>query len=124
MEAFAAGSDALRVSAESFGGDSMALFHVVEMLPTYFKIQATITMEKPTAGWKANLIDINGPDNPISVAGNLTLLKSLTNAEESETLDSIGITLWNGNKLWFSSNCAGTKSIEQLLAKGNIAVHN
>lgn len=81
-------------------------------------------MEKPTAGWKANLIDINDSDNPISVAGNLTLLISLTDSEESETLDSIGITLWNGNKLWFSSNWAGTKSIEQLLAKGNIAVHN
>lgn len=42
--------EALRVSAESFGGDSMALFHVVEILPAYFKIQATITIEKPTAG--------------------------------------------------------------------------
>jgi Ca2+-binding RTX toxin-like protein len=61
MEAFAPDSGvwtvesgALRVSAETFDGDAAAVFHVGEMLPQYFEIQATITMEKPTAGWKAN----------------------------------------------------------------------
>jgi hypothetical protein len=61
MEAFAPDSGvwmveggALRVSAETLGGDAAAVFHVPDMLPQYFEIQATITMEKPTAGWKAN----------------------------------------------------------------------
>jgi Ca2+-binding RTX toxin-like protein len=45
---------ALKVSAESLGGDAASVFHVDEMLPSYFEIQATITMEKPTGGWKAN----------------------------------------------------------------------
>ncbi len=47
-------SGALKVSAESLGGDAASVFHVPDMLPQYFEIQATITMEKPTAGWKAN----------------------------------------------------------------------
>jgi hypothetical protein len=45
---------ALRVTAESQGGDAVAVYHVDEVLPTYFEIQATITMVKPTGGWKAN----------------------------------------------------------------------
>ncbi|MEJ2168026.1 MAG: hypothetical protein P8X90_21090, partial [Desulfobacterales bacterium] len=47
-------SGALKVSAESLGGDAASVFHVADMLPQYFEIQATITMEKPTGGWKAN----------------------------------------------------------------------
>jgi Ca2+-binding RTX toxin-like protein len=61
MEAFAVDSGvwhvengALRVAAESLGGDAASVFHVPDMLPQYFEIQATITMEKPTGGWKAN----------------------------------------------------------------------
>jgi hypothetical protein len=61
MEAFAVDSGvwqvengALEVSAESLGGDAVSVFHVPDMLPQYFEIQASITMEKPTAGWKAN----------------------------------------------------------------------
>ncbi|MFC1604920.1 PKD domain-containing protein [Planctomycetota bacterium] len=73
---------------------------------------------------KANLIDITDPDNPISVAGNLTLLVNLTDSEDSETPDSIGFTLWNGNELWFSSNWAGTETIEQYLRAGNLVVRN
>jgi len=55
---------ALRVSAESIGGDAASVFHVDEVLPGYFEIQATITMEKPTGGWKANsyvIFDYYGP---------------------------------------------------------------
>jgi hypothetical protein len=45
---------ALRVSAESIGGDAVSVYYVDEMLPSYFEIQASVTMEKPTGGWKAN----------------------------------------------------------------------
>jgi Ca2+-binding RTX toxin-like protein len=51
---FTVEDSALRVTAESLGGDAVAVYHVDEVLPTYFEIQATITMEKPTGGWKAN----------------------------------------------------------------------
>ncbi|MFC1794484.1 tandem-95 repeat protein, partial [Planctomycetota bacterium] len=73
---------------------------------------------------KANLIDVTDPDNPLSIAGNLTLLISLTDSKDSETPDSIGFTLWNENELWFSSNWTGTETIEQYLAKGNLVVRN
>ena len=44
----------LKVSAESLGGDAATVYNLDKMLPSYFEIQASITMEKPTAGWKAN----------------------------------------------------------------------
>ncbi|MHC4966761.1 MAG: calcium-binding protein, partial [Planctomycetota bacterium] len=52
--AFTVENGALRVAAESVGGDAAAVWHVDEALPSYFEIRATITMDKPTAGWKAN----------------------------------------------------------------------
>ena len=45
---------ALRVSAQSLGGDAVAVFHVGDALPGYFEIQASISADKPTSGWKAN----------------------------------------------------------------------
>ena len=45
---------ALRVSAESLGGDAASVFNVNEMLPNYYEIQATIATDKPTGGWKSN----------------------------------------------------------------------
>jgi Ca2+-binding RTX toxin-like protein len=45
---------ALKVAAGSLGGDAAAVYNLDKMLPCYFEIQASITMEKPTAGWKAN----------------------------------------------------------------------
>ncbi|NIM49026.1 MAG: hypothetical protein GTO22_07175, partial [Gemmatimonadales bacterium] len=73
MEAFAPDSgvweiqnNSLRVSAESLGGDAVSVFHVDEMLPSYFEIVATIATDKPTGGWKANayvIFDYFGPDD-------------------------------------------------------------
>ncbi|MEX2149864.1 MAG: LEPR-XLL domain-containing protein [Steroidobacteraceae bacterium] len=61
MEAFAVDSGAwtveggaLQVSAASLGGDAAAVFQVGDALPAYFEVQATMTLIKPTAGWKAN----------------------------------------------------------------------
>jgi PKD repeat protein len=72
---------------------------------------------------KANLVDITDPNNPISVAGNLSLIISLTDQGDLPDPDSIGITLWKRNELWFSSNWTGTETIEQMLAGGNLVVH-
>ena len=72
---------------------------------------------------KANLIDVTDPENPISIAGNLSLIVTLTDKSEADSGDSIGLTLWNGNELWFSSNWTGSNTIEQLLAGGNLVVH-
>ena len=45
---------ALQVSAESLNGDAVSVFHVGDQLPGYFELQASIMMEKATAGWNAN----------------------------------------------------------------------
>jgi hypothetical protein len=42
------------VSAASLGGDAVAVYHVGEQLPSYFEVQASVKMEKPTGGWKGN----------------------------------------------------------------------
>jgi len=51
---FTVENGSLSVSAESLGGDAVSVFHVDEMLPQYFELQATINAVKPTAGWKSN----------------------------------------------------------------------
>ena len=44
----------LRVVAASSSGDAVSVFHVSEDLPAYFELQASVKIEKPTAGWKGN----------------------------------------------------------------------
>jgi Ca2+-binding RTX toxin-like protein len=71
MEAFAPDSGvwevnggSLKVSAESIGGDAASVFHVGDMLPLYYEIQASINADKPTGGWKSNayvIFDYHSP---------------------------------------------------------------
>lgn len=51
---FKVASGKLAVSAESIGGDAVSVIDVDEYLPSYFEVAASITMQKPTGGWKAN----------------------------------------------------------------------
>ena len=44
----------LQVSADSQGGDAVAVYNHGEQLPAYFEVQASIETIKPTGGWKAN----------------------------------------------------------------------
>jgi hypothetical protein len=76
---------------------------------------------------KANLTDITNPNCPISLFGNLTLHVTMTDNGDPgnwTTPDTIGITLWNGTTLLFSSNWSGTKTVEQAIAGGNLVVHH
>jgi hypothetical protein len=76
-----------------------------------------------TFSGKASILDITNPNNIISVMGNATLQVTMTDKGEPGSSDTIGITVWNGSgQLWFSSNWT-TKTVEQLLAGGNIVVH-
>jgi Ca2+-binding RTX toxin-like protein len=47
-------SGALKVSASSLGKDAAAVFNINDPLPGYYEFLASIKLEKPTAGWKAN----------------------------------------------------------------------
>jgi hypothetical protein len=72
---------------------------------------------------KANLTDVTDPLAPVSLGGNLTLQITLTDRGEPGSSDTIAITLWNGNKLLFSSSWNGGKTVEQVLGGGNMVVH-
>jgi hypothetical protein len=80
---------------------------------------------------KANLTDITNPNNTISIGGGYTLNVTMTDNGDPghwTTPDTIGITLWNGSTLLFSSNWNGTNTVEQALdngtGKGNVVVHH
>ena len=47
-------NNVLKVTADSLGGDAVSVLALDEYLPSYFEVAATISMEKPTGGWKAN----------------------------------------------------------------------
>ena len=72
---------------------------------------------------KANLTDVTNPQAPVSLGGNLTLQITLTDKGEPGSTDTIGITLWDGNKLVFSSEWKGSKTTEMTLGGGNLVVH-
>ena len=72
---------------------------------------------------KANLTDITNPNTTVSLGGNLTLQMLMTDFGTA-TKDTIGFTLYDAsNKLLFSSNWNTTKTVEQTLGGGNLAVH-
>jgi hypothetical protein len=72
---------------------------------------------------KANLIDITDPLAPVTLGGNLTLQITVTDKGDPGLNDTIGVTLWSGNQLLFSSEWRGSKTLEQILGGGNLAVH-
>jgi hypothetical protein len=77
-----------------------------------------------TFNGKANIQDITNPTSPLSIDGNATLQVTMTDNGEPGKNDTIGITVWNkSGGLWFTSNWNGTKTVEQLLAGGNLVVH-
>jgi hypothetical protein len=72
---------------------------------------------------KANLTDTTNPLAPISLGGNLTLQVTITDKGEPGSSDTIAFTLWSGNKLVFSSEWNGSKTVEKILGGGNLVVH-
>jgi RHS repeat-associated protein len=76
---------------------------------------------------KANLTDITNPNSTISLYGNLALHVTMTDNGDPgnwTSPDTIGITLWNGSTLLFSSNWSGANTVEQAIAAGNLVVHH
>jgi hypothetical protein len=56
----------LQVTAASLGQDAVAVWNADAYLPIYYEITAAISMQKPTAGWKANsyvVFDYWGPND-------------------------------------------------------------
>ena len=72
---------------------------------------------------KANLSDVTNPLSPVALGGNLTLQLTMTDKGEPGSNDTLGVTLWDGNKLVFSSEWKGAKTSEKVLGGGNLVVH-
>jgi hypothetical protein len=62
------------------------------------------------------LVDVTDPNHPIALGNNLSLRIKITDKGEPGSSDLIGITLWNGNTLLFSSEWNGATTLEQLIA--------
>jgi hypothetical protein len=74
--------------------------------------------------WTANLVDVTRPRTPVTVASGLALQVTVTDkGDRHGSGDSIGITLWNGNTLLFSSHWTGARTVEQLLQTGKISIN-
>lgn len=72
---------------------------------------------------KANIRDITDPENPIDVAGNFVLKVTMTDNGEPGNKDLISITVFDkSGGIWFTSRWEIKKSVEQLLAGGNLKV--
>jgi trimeric autotransporter adhesin len=73
--------------------------------------------------WTASVIDASNRRKPITIATGLALQVTVTDqGDHPGTGDAIGITLWNGNTLVFSSAWTGAQTLEQALKTGKITV--
>jgi hypothetical protein len=72
---------------------------------------------------KASIQDVTDPLNVLAIDGNASLQITMSDKGEPGSADTIGITLWNkAGGLWFSSAYQDGKTVEQLLAGGNLVV--
>jgi hypothetical protein len=71
---------------------------------------------------KANLNDVTQP-TAVSLGGNLTLQMAMTDRGEPGSTDTLAISVYQGSTLLFSSEWNGTKTIERVLAGGNLVAH-
>lgn len=72
---------------------------------------------------KANLSDVTDPRKSVPLGGNLTLQVTMTDNGEPGSQDTIGVTLWKGGQLLFSSEWNGSATLEMPISGGNIVVH-
>ncbi len=70
----------------------------------------------------AKLVDVTKWWKTSTVASRLSLRVTLTDRGSHGTKDSIGVTLWNGSKLLFSSKWNGSETVEQTLKSGKVYV--
>ncbi|MFG2037516.1 M12 family metallo-peptidase [Dactylosporangium sp. NPDC048998] len=73
--------------------------------------------------YTATLVDVTNAKKEVTVATGLTLQVTATDRGAPGTSDSMGITLWNGGTLVFSSDWTGANTGELNLASGNLTAH-
>jgi hypothetical protein len=73
--------------------------------------------------WTASLVDTTKPRRPVTLATDLALqVTALDKGDRRGSGDTIGITLWNGNALVFSSAWTGAQTAEEAVKTGKITV--
>ena len=72
--------------------------------------------------WTARLVDTTKPRKPITLGTSLALQVTVTDAGGHGSGDTVGISLWDGNALMFSSAWTGAQTLEQALKTGKITV--
>jgi hypothetical protein len=78
---------------------------------------------KAETRWTASLIDVTRPRRPVTVRSNVALQVTATDAGDRHgSGDTIGLTLWDGNSLLFSSAWTGAQTVEQAVKTGKITV--
>ena len=70
----------------------------------------------------SNLHDITDRKVPIYLGGNFSLEVTFADGGGRGPGDSIGITVWNGRTLLFSSEWNGAQTLEKALNGGNVVV--
>jgi hypothetical protein len=69
-----------------------------------------------------NLMDVTNPQHPVVVAQNVALQIAATDGGNGGSTDMLGITIWSGQTLDFSSDWNGLNTLQDLLGGGNIQV--
>ena len=95
----------------------------IDSLGITFKTPSGQPCSGPASPECYGIADFRSKANLTGVGGNLTLQMTLTDKGEPGANDTIGITLWDGNRLLLSSEWTGAQTIETLLGGGNLAVH-
>ena len=72
---------------------------------------------------KANLTDVTNPLLPLSLGGNFDLRVDMTDRGETGNTDSIGVALFDGGTLLYSSNWVISKTVQRVLVGGNIKIN-
>jgi hypothetical protein len=73
---------------------------------------------------KASIQDVTDPLNVLSIDGNASLHVEMTDKGDPGSSDMIAITVWDKDGgLWFASNWNGARTVEQLLAAGNLKIN-
>jgi PKD repeat protein len=74
--------------------------------------------------WTASLVDVTNRRKPVTIGSGLALQVTATDkGDRHGSGDTIGLTLWKGDTLLFSSNWTGARTLEQLLKTGKISVN-
>jgi hypothetical protein len=101
--------DLLGVSSETRSGDAC-------------KGRGPACVGRADSRWTARLLDITNLLKPTILGSKLALQVAVTDRRDG-CGDSIGITLWDGDRLLFSSAWTGAQTLEQVLKTGDVAVN-